>query len=556
MKPSLGLWLLLLCLVAHASATFLTSCKITASAYTPTSEPPRVKILLTFNDTLATSPTPDAPAPLFSLIKLFNVSNDAPLHPDYENDDYTISGATMSWFIVEEPGQIGEVQVRYTRQPHQPYDLTVGGDVVEEIEVDCVNDLLVTLHRGQIVDPPGGGSREIHIFFTGPVKRCDENGVDLFNSSWFVLSSTTPSISAIGDMCNTTLSHGFVPYQNSQSHWYCVANSSFNASTLQTASYTLAEGYICSVADDSNVTSHGYGASTAVQIIGQAGTATNTLRGTIYPNGTIFMFSILPPSSFANFTTARPCVWIYSPRTHTARTCCNPSNATWVRSDAVQYQCEKPYLDYQMGEEVDFLLLGDEYYHFDLPGYPQGPYAPKDPGFDTEGTSNFRMVDDERVKGIYRVDDYTIRVAFYQSVGFGVEVGNLVVYDSTKNYNATNVTRYDAYSADYGYDEDNELPALGSTFKGYFLQFAATDGTYATVPYPDTTPMVITAVPSDTPASTSTKDADLSDLSTGWKVFVWVFVGLAALFGLLLLGIFFYHCRNGGLSATGYPHQL
>ncbi len=137
-----------------------------------------------------------------------------------------------------------------------------------------------------------------------------------------------------------------------------------------------------------------------------------------------------------------------------------------------------------------------------------------------------------------------------------VEVGNLVVYDSTKNYNATNVTRYDAYSADYGYDEDNELPALGSTFKAYFLQFAATDGTYATVPYPDTTPMVITAVPSDTPASTSTKDADLSDLSTGWKVFVWVFVGLAALFGLLLLGIFFYHCRNGGLSATGYPHQL
>lgn len=550
MRPCL---LLLLCLAAGVSADFFTGCKITAASYSASSEPPRIKIILTANGTISTSPEPDAPAPLFSLIKAFNVSNDAQFHPDYEDDQYTIDDDTLFFYIVEEPGQIGEVQIRYTRQPYQPYDITVGGDVVDDFELDCVNDLLVTLFRAQIVAPPSGAAKEVHVFFTGPVKRCDDGEDEVFDSSWFVVTTTEPTDNLIGSPCNTTLADGFVPYEDSPTHWYCVANNSLNSADLQTASYTLAKGHICSVADDSNVTSHGYGDTTEVQIHGPASTPTNNLKGTIYPDGTIYMFPILPPSTLANFSAARPCVWIYSPRTYTSRTCCDPSSASWVRPDAVQYQCETPYLDYQLGEEAAFLLLGEEYYYFDLPGYPQGPYAPRDPGFDNTGTTDFRMIGDERVKGIYRVDEYTIRIAFYQSVGYGVEVGNLVVYDDTKQYNATNVTRYDSYSADYGYDEDNELPALGSTFKGYFLQFAESpSGSYDNVPYPVTTPIVITAVPST--SSVSTKDADLSDLSTGWKVFVWVFVGLAALFLIILIVREVMHCN--GLSATGYPHQL
>ena len=543
------------CLAAGASADFFTGCKITASSYSASNEPPRVKVILTANGTISTSIEPAAPTPLFSLIKIYSVTNDAQLHPNYLSNEYVIDDNTLTFTIVEEAGQVGEAQVRYTRQSYQPYDLTVGGDVVEEIELDCVNDLLVTLFRSQTVDPPSGSAREIHVFFTGPVKRCDDAEDAVFDNSWFTLTVTEPTIAAIGIPCNTTLADGFVPYEESQTHWYCVANSSFDDSDLQTASYTLAKGYICSVADDSNVTSHGYGDTTEMQIHGPASTPSNTLKGTIYPNGTLFMFSILPPNTFANFSTARPCVWIYSVQTQTARTCCDPSDASWVRPDAVQYQCEKPYLEYQVGETVAFLLLGDEYYYFDLPGSPQGPYAPKDPGFDNEGTSSFRMISDDRVKGIYRVDDYTLRIEFYQSVGYGVEVGDLIVYDDTKQYNATNVTRYNAYSADYGYDEDNELPALGSTFKGYFLQFAevSSGGTYGNIPYPVTTPLVITAVPST--SSVSTKDADLSDLSTGWKVFVWVFVGLAALFLIILIVREVMHC-NGSLSATGYPHQL
>lgn len=552
---------LLLCFLLVLSVTqaaWFTSCKITASSYLLGGEPPRPKVLLTANGTISMNPSPGAPSPLFSLIKAVNISNGAALHPEYEEDTYYLSGSTLSFFVVEERGQIGEVQVKYEKQPYQPYDITVGGTAVTEFELNCTNDLLTTLFHAETVDPPGGGTREIHIFFTADVKRCDTSADVLLNNSWFVYVSSEPTIANITGPCNTTLSHGFVPYQGSRSHWYCVASNSIaNATGIDNIVYTLAEGYICDALDDHNVTTHGYGDNEELYIEGSAATIERTLTGSLYPNGTIYMFSIVPPNSFANFSAVRPCVWIYSTRTHSAHTCCNPRAASWIRPDAVGYQCASPYLAYGFGDDIDFKLLGETRYYYALPGNPAGTYAPQVPGFNFDGTSNFRMVLDERIKGIYRVDAFNLRVTFYQSVGNGMAVTNLIVFDDTRQYNASNVTRYDSHSANYAFSATNELPALSSAFKAYFIQFGASeDSDDSNVPYPSITPMVITAVPVEpTPASTGNKGADLDDLKDEWKAFVWVGWGLAAAALLLFLSYFIYK-RRDSLLATAYPHNL
>lgn len=550
--------LALLLAVAHAAATF-SSCTISTYDYTSGAQPPRIKVILTANGTIATSPEPDAAAPLFSLIRVMNASNDAELVPDYKDGAYVIDDNVLTMMLVAERGQIGDVQITYEKQPYQPYDITVDGEPVTEIDLECTNDLATTLFRGQTVDPPSGSTREVHIFFTRDVKRCDGELDELLNNTWFVYEGTSePTLENVTYLCNSSLSHGFVPYEGSLSHWYCVADDVIASSTdLQSVYFDLTVGYVCDAIDDSNVTTHGVDGTEHLIVLGPEGSPANLLKGALYPDGTVYMFPVLPANSATNFTETRPCVWTYASSTYAVKTCCDGQSASWVRPDAIQYQCETPYLDYQLGEDVDFLLLGDEYYYFALPGSPAGPYPPKEPGIDATGTTVFRIVRDQRIKGIYRVDDYHLRIEFYNNVGWGVAVGNLIAFDDTKQYNATNVTRYDSTSADYGYDEDNELPALGSTFKAYFLQFGdATGGTADSVPYPPTTPVVITAVPSS--SSTSSKDADLTDLSTGWQIFVWVGWGAFILGTLILLSVGIHRsCTgNGYLSATSYPHNL
>lgn len=550
----IALVLCLLCVSSALGARVFLSCRTTVGSYSSQSEQPPVTVTLTANGTIDVTNSPDASYPIFSLLHAYNLSNDAKLDIDYDNG-YAISDldTTFTFDLFQTRGEIDQVVIKYVRQLHQPFDLTISGEIVEDFELTCDNDLLNVLHRSMAVDPTDGTARQIHVFFTNDVKRCDGSPVQLLNNSWLTYSTRSGgSLSLTAGPCNTTLSHGFVPYEGSASHWYCVASDNFT-SNVETVEYTIAEDYICDAIDNSSVSTHGYGGTEKMIIYGIGQDTYNTPEATLYPDGTVNVFTVLPVKSLANFSAIRPCVWAFSTRSLAAQECCSPVSAAWKRADAIQYTCDPPF-PYTVGESVDFKLLGESLYTFDLPNGMVSDYAVKRPGFDWYGTTNYWPVFDHRIKGIYRVDSHTVRVEFYQMVQSGMSHENLIVFDATTHYNASNLTRYDPYTAVFAYDEDNELPALSSDFKAYVIQFGENDGSAEDQPFPVTTPVVITAVPST--SSVSTKDADLGDLSTGWKVFVWVFVGLAALFGLILIGMLVYHCKNSVLIATGYPHQL
>lgn len=549
---------LLLCLLAilgtEASTPQFISCRTTVDYFSAQSTPPPVKVMLVANGSIDVTNSPAAGSPLFSLIHPFNLSNDAPLHIDYDAG-YNIddSDNTLSFTLFETRGEIDQVVIKYTRQSHQPFDVTVGGIVQDDFELTCTNEALNVLYRSMAVDPAGGGARQIHIFFLGDVQRCDGNPVQLLNNSWLVYDSRDGgSLSLTAGPCNTTLSHGFVPYEGSKSHWYCVASNNFTSNVV-TVTYSIAEGHICDAIDNSSVMTRGYGRTEKMIIYGVGETTYNDVKATLYPDGTVNVFTVLPVKSLANFTAIRPCVWAFSARSLAAQECCNPVSAAWKRSDAIQYTCDPPF-PYTMGEDVDFKLLGESLFTYDLPNGLVSTYEVKRPGFDWYGTSNYWTVHDHRIKGIYRADSHTIRVEFYQMVQSGMSHLNLIVFDATKQYNASNLTRYDPYTAVFSYNETNELPALSSSFKAYLIQFGENDGSTEDQPFPVTTPMVITAVP-PAPSSTSSKGADLGDLADEWKAFVWVGWGLAAAALLLFLSYFIYK-RRDSLLATSYPHNL
>lgn len=549
------LFAVLLVAVAQASTPVFLSCRTTASSYSSNSEVPDVMVILTANGTIDVTQSPGANYPIFSLLHPYNLSNDARLDIDYDAGYSIDDDDELSFTLFQTRGEIDQVVIKYVRQEHQPFDLTIGGEVVEDFELTCDNELLTTLYRSMAVDPSDGSERQIHIFFTGDVTRCDGSTTEVLDNSWLVYDSQDGGATVLnGGVCNTTLADGFVPYEGSKSHWYCVANSSFTDVVTQ-ASYTIAEDYICDALDNSSVTTHGYGQSNYMIVYGVEQTTYQDPEATIYPDGTVNVFTVLPVKSLANFSAIRPCVWAFSMRSLLAQECCSPVSAAWKRADAIQYTCD-PEFPYTMGEDVDFKLLGDSLYTFDLPNGLVSTYAVKSPGFDDEGTTNYWTVHDSRIKGIYRADSHTIRVEFYQMVQTGLAYSDLIVFDATTQYNATNISRYDAHTAVFGFNEDNELPALGSDFKAYLIQFGDNDGSTEDQPFPVTTPVVITAVPAS--ASTSSKGADLDDLSDEWKAFVWT--GWAVVMVLVFIGLVFliYHgCKgNGYLSTTGYPHNL
>lgn len=550
------LFLALLVAVAQASTPMFLSCRVTTDNYSPQEKPPSVRVIMTANGSIDVTQSPGANYPIFSLIHAYNLSNDAQLDIDYDAG-YSISDEynTLTFTLFQTRGEIDQVVVKYTRQEHQPFDLTLSEIVSEDFELTCENELLTVLHRSMAVDPSDGGARQIHIFFTGDVTRCDGNPVELLNNSWLTYADRSGgSLSLVSGPCNTTLSHGFEPYESSKSHWYCVASDNFTTD-VETVEYTIAEGHICDAIDNSSVSTHGYGLTQRMVIYGVEQNTYATPEATIYPDGTVNVFTVLPVKSLANFSAIRPCVWAFSMRSLLAQECCSPVSVAWKRADAIQYTCD-PEFPYTMGEDVDFKLLGDSLYTFDLPNGMVSTYAVKSPGFDDEGTTNYWTVHDSRIKGIYRADSHTIRVEFYQMVQTGLAYSDLIVFDATTQYNATNISRYDAHTAVFGFNEDNELPALGSDFKAYLIQFGGNDGSTEDQPFPVTTPVVITAVPAS--ASTSSKGADLDDLSDEWKAFVWT--GWAVVIALVFIGLVFliYHgCKgNGYLSTTGYPHNL
>lgn len=549
-------FLLLLAYGAQADNPVFLSCRTTVKSYSPQSDPPDVQVIMTANGSIDVSNSPGANYPILSLIHAYNLSNDALLDIDYDAGYSIGDDNTLTFTLFQTRGEIDQVVVKYVRQEHQPFDLTVGDIAQEDFELTCDNDLLTVLHRSMAVDPSDGGARQIHIFFTGDVQRCDGDSALLLNNSWLVYDSVDGgSLSLAAGPCNTTLAHGFVPYEDSLSHWYCVASDNFT-SDVTMATFTLAEGYICDAIDNSSVTTHGYGQAENMLIYGVGETTYNTPEATLYRDGTVNVFTVLPVKSLANFSAIRPCVWAFSARSLAAQECCSPVSAAWKRADAIQYTCDPAFEKYTVGEDVDFKLLGDSLYTFNLPNGLVCDYAVKQPGFDSDGTTNYWTVHDQRVKGIYRVDSYSLRVEFYQMVQTGLSYLDLIVFDDTTQYNASNLTRYNPYTAVFNYDEDNELPALSDDFKAYLIQFGENDGSTEDQPFPVTTPVVITAVPSS--SSTSSKDADLTDLSTGWQIFVWVGWGAFILGTLILLSVGIYRsCKgNGYLSATSYPHNL
>jgi len=570
MRRIAGLLLLLLC-IAGSQAEFFPSCTVTASSYTAGSAPPTLSVILYANASITLSATTNHPNPLYPLLRFTNVSNSAPLYPFY-GANYTIN-STQNTIIIPlryRRGQLGTVQVSYTKLTNQPFYLLVGGSIVPSFTLTCNTSHINTLYRSLIVTPVATGIKEVHFFFTGNVKRCNED-YQVFNNSWFTFVGrlNDPACGGFCNQsfltsgpCNTTNSPGLVPYNGQLNHWYCIANT--NLTDILWAEYSLTDYRICDAVDNTSVTSYGdeviTGNRQGVRIYKGLSSTTNTLTAVVQPASTVtsdlydrvIVNTILPPTSFANFSTNRPCLWVYVPSTLRSVQCCIPANYSWARPDSTEYACATSF-SLRARETPYFRLLGTSLFTYDLPDKPPSSYAVQVPGISEVGSTAATVIATYRVNGIYRVDDNTIQVEFNHAMTQQPWPANLLVYNSDSGalYNATNVTRVSGSKYNFGFNTANTLPALGSTFKGYYLAWRFDDGLPDESISPWAVEQVITAVP-DTTASSSSCD-DPSCLSTGYAAIYWTAIVLAIFFVFGFIYSIMHHCRESGSTYIKGP---